>query len=142
LKTSASWSRDPVAGSARRSRRFAQGARIQLVARTTAELAATRSELSQLTTDVRATTLDLLQPESAAHIVDEVRGAWGGLDILVSNAGATAPGGFLELDDSVWPAGFSLKMFANLRGHQARVATVERIARTSGHHRRRDGAHA
>ncbi len=69
----------------------------------------------QLTTDVRATALDLLHAESAARIVDEVRGVWGGLDIFVSNAGAAAQGGFLELDDSVWSVGFGLKMFANLR---------------------------
>src|SRR5215472_3252882 len=41
--------------------------------------------------------------------------AWGGLDILVTNAGAASQGGCLELEDNAWAAGFGLKMFANLR---------------------------
>ena len=39
----------------------------------------------------------------------------GGLDILVTNAGAAPQGGFLELKDEDWAAGFGLKLFANLR---------------------------
>jgi NAD(P)-dependent dehydrogenase (short-subunit alcohol dehydrogenase family) len=98
------------------ARQFAQGgARVQLVARSREELEATRAELLELTQEVRATALDLLIPDSARQIVAEVSDAWGGLDILVTNAGAAAQGGFLELEDDVWSTGFGLKMFANLR---------------------------
>jgi 3-oxoacyl-[acyl-carrier protein] reductase len=98
------------------ARRFAQGgARIALVARSTDELEETRSELLQLTSEVIATTLDLLAPDSARALVSQIATAWGGLDILVTNAGAAAQGGFLELDDAVWAVGFGLKMFGNLR---------------------------
>jgi NAD(P)-dependent dehydrogenase (short-subunit alcohol dehydrogenase family) len=98
------------------ARRFAQGgARVQLVARSQEELEATRAELLEFTQEVRATALDLLIPDSARQIVAEVSAAWGGLDILVTNAGAAAQGGFLELEDDVWSTGFGLKMFANLR---------------------------
>lgn len=98
------------------ARRFAEGgARLQLVARTADELATTKQELLDLTSDVRATALDLVAPAAALQIVEEVQNAWGGLDVLVSSAGAAAQGGFLELEDSAWPAGFGLKMFANLR---------------------------
>ncbi len=98
------------------ARRFAQdGARIQLVARSQGELDATRAELLEFTSEVRATALDLVLPDSARKIVDEVADAWGGLDILVTNAGAAAQGGFLELEDDAWQTGFGLKMFANLR---------------------------
>lgn len=97
-------------------RRFAQGgAKILLVARSRNELDQTRSELLGLASEVRATALDLLLPASARQIVAEVADAWGGLDVLVTNAGAAAQGGFLELDDDAWAAGFGLKMFANLR---------------------------
>lgn len=96
--------------------RFAQeGARIQLVARSMDELEQTRSELAPLASEVRAMTLDLVLPGSARQLVDEVARGWGGLDILVTNAGAAAQGGFLELEDDAWAAGFGLKMFANLR---------------------------
>ncbi|MEO5926598.1 MAG: SDR family oxidoreductase [Bryobacteraceae bacterium] len=98
------------------ARRFAEeGARIQLVARDVDELQQSRSELLKLTAEVRATSLDLLLPEASAQIVAEVADAWGGLDILVTNAGAAAQGSFLELDDDAWATGFGLKMFANLR---------------------------
>lgn len=96
--------------------RFArEGAKIQLVARSQGELDATRAELLALTAEVRATALDLQLPGSAQQIVGEVADVWGGLDILVTNAGAAAQGGFLELEDEAWQTGFGLKMFANLR---------------------------
>lgn len=92
-----------------------QGAKVQLTARTIDELEATRTELMRFASEVRATAVDLLAPDSARLIVDEAANAWGGLDVLVTNAGAAAQGGFLELDDDAWPTGFGLKMFANLR---------------------------
>jgi NAD(P)-dependent dehydrogenase (short-subunit alcohol dehydrogenase family) len=96
--------------------RFAEGgAKILLTARSQSELDQTRAELQELTSDVRAIALDLVAPDSARRVIAEAVGAWGGLDILVTNAGAAAQGGFLELDDDAWPAGFGLKMFANLR---------------------------
>jgi len=37
------------------------------------------------------------------------------LDILVTDAGAAAQGGFLELEADAWQTGFGLKTLANLR---------------------------
>jgi NAD(P)-dependent dehydrogenase (short-subunit alcohol dehydrogenase family) len=93
--------------------RFAQdGAGIQLVARAVEELTRTRSELALLQRSKRwCWTLVL----PARQLVDVVAQAWGGLDILVTNAGAAAQGGFLELEDNAWAAGFGHRMFANLR---------------------------
>ena len=117
--------------------RFAQeGARIQLVARSMDELEQTPSELAPLASEVRAMTLDLVLPGSARQLVDEVARGWGGLDILVTNAGAAAQGGFLELEDDAWAAGFGLKMFANLR-YEARLAAAEGLCRPSRNDRRR-----
>ena len=113
------------------ARRFAlEGASIQLVARSRAELEATRAELLQFTPQVRATALDLLLPDSGRQIVTEVKEAWGGLDILVTNAGNAAQGGFLELEDDVWLTGFGLKMFGNLRV----IKHAWRLLHTSGGH--------
>lgn len=96
--------------------RFArEGAKIQLVARTQSELDATHTELLGLTSEVRAAVLDLQHPTAARHLIDEIAEVWGGLDVLVTNAGAAAQGGFLELEDNAWQTGFGLKMFANLR---------------------------
>jgi 3-oxoacyl-[acyl-carrier protein] reductase len=98
------------------ARRFAEGgAKILLVARSRDELDHTRAELQEITPEVRAIALDLTLPDSARQVVTEAAEAWGGLDILVTNAGAAPQGGFLELEDDAWATGFGLKMFANLR---------------------------
>ena len=98
------------------ARRFAEGgAKVLLVARSRDELEQTRTELRELKSDVRSTALDLTLPDSARQLVTEAGAAWGGLVILITNAGAAPQGGFLELDDEAWPTGFGLKMFANLR---------------------------
>lgn len=98
------------------ARRFAQaGARLHLVARGAEELEQTRRELAPLTEDVRISALDLTLPDSASRLLATVNQQWNGLDILVTNAGATPQGGFLELNDADWPKGFELKLFANLR---------------------------
>ena len=98
------------------ARRLAEGgATIQLVARTRSELDQVQAELSRFRSGVRATALDLTLPDAARQLVAEVHAAWGGLDILVTNAGAAAQGGFLELEDHAWSLGFGLKVFANLR---------------------------
>jgi NAD(P)-dependent dehydrogenase (short-subunit alcohol dehydrogenase family) len=98
------------------ARRFAQGgAKILLVARSSDELEASRRELRCLTSEIHAVPLDLTLPDSAQKLVAKASDQWGGLDILITNAGAAAQGGFLELNDDDWSAGFGLKMFANLR---------------------------
>ena len=120
------------------ARRFAQdGARIQLVVRSGDELTQTRSELALLTSEVRAMVSDLALPGAARQLVDKVIEAWGGLDILVTNAGSAAQGGFLELEDDAWPAGFGLKMFANLRVIKHAWPAAEGLFRSPRDDRRR-----
>jgi 3-oxoacyl-[acyl-carrier protein] reductase len=98
------------------ARRFAlEGARVYLTARSHQELAATCDELRSLTREVGFTPLDLTEPDAATKLVTCVEQSFGGLDILVTNAGAAPQGGFLELKDEDWATGFGLKLFANLR---------------------------
>ena len=98
------------------ARRFAlEGAHVYLTARSQEELSATSDELRSFTPEVRFTALDLTEPDAAAKLATDVEQSWGGLDILVTNAGAAPQGGFLELKDEDWAAGFGLKLFANLR---------------------------
>jgi len=89
------------------ARRFAHGgAKVLLVARSRNELDDSRAELLELTSEVHAVALDLTLSDSALQLVTKASELWGGLDILVTNAGAAAQGGFLELDDDAWQAGF------------------------------------
>ncbi|MGB7168121.1 MAG: SDR family oxidoreductase [Acidobacteriaceae bacterium] len=98
------------------ARRFAlEGSRVYLTARSHEELSTTRDELRSLTSEVRFAALDLTEPNAAATLAAHVEQLWGGLDILVTNAGAAAQGSFLELREEDWATGFGLKLFANLR---------------------------
>ena len=75
----------------------------------------TCDELRSLTSEVEFASLDLTEPDAAAKLATYVEQLWGGIDILVTNAGAAPQGGFLELKDDDWATGFGLKLFANLR---------------------------
>ena len=98
------------------ARRFAlEGARVYLTARSHGELSSTCDELRSLTSEVEFASLDLTEPDAAAKLATYVEQLWGGIDILVTNAGAAPQGGFLELKDEDWATGFGLKLFANLR---------------------------
>jgi 3-oxoacyl-[acyl-carrier protein] reductase len=58
---------------------------------------------------------ELREEPAAAALVDIVKREFGRLDILVSNAGATKRGDFLQLTDADWQDGFALKFFAHMR---------------------------
>jgi 3-oxoacyl-[acyl-carrier protein] reductase len=51
---------------------------------------------------VHALVSDMADPASAAAVMEEVEDRYGGLDVLVLNAGGPPPGGILELDDQRW----------------------------------------
>lgn len=91
------------------------GASVLLIARSREELTATSNEFSTLVGKNEVLPIDLLNADAPAMVVREAIRYFGGLDIVVTNAGGAAQGGFLELPDEAWPEGFGLKMFANLR---------------------------
>jgi 3-oxoacyl-[acyl-carrier protein] reductase len=59
--------------------------------------------------------IDLRAPEAPAKLVEQVKREFGGLDILINNAGATKRGDFLTLTDADWEDGYALKFFAHVR---------------------------
>ena len=102
-------------GAAIASRFALEGARVYLTARSHEELSTTCDKLRPFASAVEFASLDLTMTDAAAKLAANVQQAWGGLDILVTNAGAAPQGGFLELRDEDWEIGFGLKLFANLR---------------------------
>src|SRR5215813_8202027 len=83
--------------------------------------------------------LDLREPGAAETLVEAVRREFGGLDILINNAGATKRGDFFALTDSDWEDGYALKFFAHVRLARAawpllkeRGGTLVAIGGTSG----------
>src|SRR5262245_59876747 len=64
---------------------------------------------------VAVSVLDLRSPGAAETLVEAMRREFGGLDILINNAGATKRGDFLALTDTDWEDGYALKFFAHVR---------------------------
>lgn len=58
---------------------------------------------------------DLRDPELPESLIEAAVDAFGGLDLLVNNAGATKRGPFLELSEDDWQDGFALKFFGAVR---------------------------
>jgi 3-oxoacyl-[acyl-carrier protein] reductase len=62
---------------------------------------------------------DLREPEAPARAVAAAVERFGGLDVLVNNAGATVRGDFLTLSEAEWQDGFALKFYAAVRSCRA-----------------------
>ena len=90
----------------------AEGMKVVLVARS-------RDELESLAKGLPAESLiqavDLREPISCEQVVNATVAAYGKIDLLVNNAGATKRGDFLTLTDDEWKDGFDLKFYAAMR---------------------------
>jgi 3-oxoacyl-[acyl-carrier protein] reductase len=62
-----------------------------------------------------ALAVDLREMDAAKRVLDFTINAYGQLDIIVNNAGATKRGEFLQLSDEDWADGFALKFFGAMR---------------------------
>lgn len=80
----------------------AEGARVAISARSADKLEATKRDAgAQL-----ALTADLGKPGEGERLVREVERAWGGLDVLVTNAGGPPKGNFADITRAGWLEGF------------------------------------
>jgi 3-oxoacyl-[acyl-carrier protein] reductase len=59
--------------------------------------------------------VDLREPAGVAELVKTTEDAFGRIDVLVNNAGATKRGDFFALSDDNWGDGFALKFFGYVR---------------------------
>src|SRR6516162_7338541 len=73
--------------------------------------------------------LDLRGPAAAETLVEAMRREFGGLDILINNAGATKRGDFLALTDADWEDGYALKFFAHVQLGQRRRRRLHQMPR-------------
>lgn len=99
-------------GRAAALRLAAAGARLSLVARTEAPLAALAAELGASGADALAVAADITRPEDCARAVSETVRRFGGLDALVNNAGI----GFLRAVDEATDVEIAQMMELNLLG--------------------------
>jgi NAD(P)-dependent dehydrogenase (short-subunit alcohol dehydrogenase family) len=91
------------------------GARVVVCARDRSALDETVREIGLAGGSGVPVSLDLRIPESARALVDAGIGAFGQIDILINNAGATKRGEFEDLSDEDWTDGFALKFFGAVR---------------------------
>lgn len=93
-----------------------EGVDVCLVARNKENLEAVAKGIKSRTNRKVVThAADLMDPKAPAEAVKAAVDAFGRLDIVVNNAGATKRGSFFELADEDWVAGFGLKFFATMR---------------------------
>jgi 3-oxoacyl-[acyl-carrier protein] reductase len=91
------------------------GAAVVLTARDAGLLEATATEIRKAGGRAEAFPFDLRLPAAPAELVASALRAFGGLDVLINNAGATKRGDFLALSDADWMDGFALKFFGAVR---------------------------
>ena len=92
-----------------------EGAALVLAARSKNELDSVAAEAEAAGAMALSVIVDLRAANSAASLVGATLDAYGAIDIVVNNAGATKRGDFLELTDADWLDGFALKFFGAVR---------------------------
>jgi NAD(P)-dependent dehydrogenase (short-subunit alcohol dehydrogenase family) len=98
------------------AKRFAaEGSRVVLCARDQQALDQAVGEIQGAGGVAAAMALDLRLPDTPQRLVDFAVAKFGGVNIVVNNAGATKRGNFLELTDADFADGFALKYFGAMR---------------------------
>jgi NAD(P)-dependent dehydrogenase (short-subunit alcohol dehydrogenase family) len=96
-----------------------EGVHVCLVARNAATLDEVASRLTNATVRTAVHVADLREPQAAAAAVDAALAAFGRLDILINNAGATKRADFFALTDEDFHDGFELKFHGAVRATRA-----------------------
>jgi 3-oxoacyl-[acyl-carrier protein] reductase len=108
-----------------------EGASLAICARDAERLEKAAEEIRQRTgAEVLAVPTDLTDYEQIKRLVRRAEEHFGGVDILVANAGGPPPGPFLELSDEQWQAAFQLTLMSAVR--LAREVLPGMIARRWG----------
>jgi len=92
-----------------------EGARVVVCARTADALDHVVRDIQAATGNAAHLALDLREPDAGNRVVDFAVKKFGGLDIVVNNAGATRRGAFVKLSDEDWADSFALKFFGAVR---------------------------
>jgi 3-oxoacyl-[acyl-carrier protein] reductase len=91
------------------------GAALVVTGRDEARLHAVVTRIESKGGQAVALAADLREPETAGRLVALAVETFGGIDLLVNNAGATKRGLFLDLSDADFLDGFALKYFGAVR---------------------------
>jgi 3-oxoacyl-[acyl-carrier protein] reductase len=92
-----------------------EGARVAMCARTEADLRGAADEVRKTGAEVLAVPADVTRGADVTALVDRVAQTFGGVDILVANAGGPPRGFFDELGDEQWQGAFELSLLSTVR---------------------------
>jgi len=93
-----------------------EGARVAMNARSPEKLDnAAENIRTETGADVLAVRGDLTEHPVAAQVIQAVVSRWGGLDILIANAGGPPPGRFEMLSDEAWQDALELSFLSQVR---------------------------
>jgi 3-oxoacyl-[acyl-carrier protein] reductase len=102
-----------------------EGARVAMCARTENDLRAAAEEVRSKTgAEVLAVPADVTRAADVERLVRQVNEQFGGVDILVANAGGPPRGRFDELTDEQWTAAFELSLLSVVRLVRAVLPTM------------------
>jgi 3-oxoacyl-[acyl-carrier protein] reductase len=79
-----------------------EGASVAINSRSPEKLSEAALKLRKTGADIAVLVGDVTNPEVPEELVRNTVGAFGGLDILITNAGGPTPGKFDDLDDAAW----------------------------------------
>jgi len=117
-----------------------EGAKVAMCARTESDLKTAADEVRAASeADVLAMPADVTKKDDVQALTQRVSSQWGGVDILVANAGGPARGFFEEMSDEQWQQAFELSLLSVVRlvrgvlpGMQAkkwgRVLTIQSVS--------------
>jgi 3-oxoacyl-[acyl-carrier protein] reductase len=103
-----------------------EGARVAICARGEEPLRATEAAIRDRGGDVLAMVDDVTDPEAPARLVARTADHFGGLDILVGNAGGPPPGRALEIDDAQIAAAVNNNLTTSVRLVRQAVPWMQR----------------
>jgi 3-oxoacyl-[acyl-carrier protein] reductase len=93
-----------------------EGADVMLTSRDAELLDAARQELlASAKGRVECCPCDITRPEQISALAAATRERLGSIDILINNAGGPPGGGFDQVDDAAWQAGFELNLLSYVR---------------------------
>lgn len=94
----------------------AEGANVVICARTGETLDRAAEEIRVTAKgDVTTVVTDVTNPDDVHHLFERTVAEYGGVDILINNAGTAAGRRFEEVDDEAWYRDLELKLFGAIR---------------------------
>jgi 3-oxoacyl-[acyl-carrier protein] reductase len=93
-----------------------EGVNVAINGRKPSELEKSAKNLSdEFSVDVLPIVGDVSETSVPARLVDQVVSTWGGIDILVTNAGGPPSGAFESFDDDAWQKAINGTLFSHIR---------------------------